>query len=345
MDTVARMPAADRAELFRSTADRIDLGGAFVEKDFWVCWTLGHLFDMASVRDMLMFKGGTALSKVFKLIHRFSEDIDLAIDYEPLRFGGERDPRRDMSRTRRERLLDEMMASCRAYIAGPFVEALRDRCKAILGETDDWSVELSVSDPNTVEFVYPLAGLERVTYLRPRILLELGTHAELMPSGRYTIASFAAEQFPKLFEQTSVPVNAITAERTFWEKATILHAEHHRPSDKALPRNHARHYYDMAMLARSPMCDDAANDLDLLRRVVAHKTKFYYSGWARYDLAVPGTLALVPPEARIPELRRSYEAMAVLVFGDPPPLEDILAELTRLEDRINRAAGTRIVRQ
>jgi hypothetical protein len=339
MDTVARMSAADRAELFRNTGAQMDIEGALVEKDFWVCWTLGHLFDMESVRDMLMFKGGTALSKVSKLIDRFSEDIDLAIDYEPLGFVDDRDPREDMSRTRREKLLDEMMASCRAYIDGPFIESLRERCVAILGPSDDWSVELSTSDPNTVEFVYPLAGLERVTYVRPRILLELGTHAEFIPSDRYTITSFAAEQYPKVFERTSAPVNAIKAERTFWEKATILHAEHHRPADKRLPGNHARHYYDMAMLARSPMCGDAVNDFDLLRRVVDHKTKFYYSGWARYDLAVPGTLALVPPDARIAELRRDYSAMSVMMFGDPPPLEGILAELADLESRINQAGG------
>jgi len=146
MDTVARMSAADRAELFRSTAAQIDLEGALVEKDFWVCWTLGHLFDIEGVRDMLMFKGGTALSKVFKLIDRFSEDIDLAIDYDPLGFGGHRDPRSDVSRTRREKLLEEMMASCRAYIAGPFLEAVRagvsigERHQGradILGEGDD----------------------------------------------------------------------------------------------------------------------------------------------------------------------------------------------------------------
>lgn len=251
MDKVARMSAADRTELFRNTAAQIDMQGALVEKDFWVCWTLGHLFDMEGVRDMLMFKGGTALTKVFRLIDRFSEDIDLAIDYGPLGYGGDRDLRGDMSRTRRQKLLDEMMASCRTYIAGPFLEALRSRCSAILGESDAWSMALSSSDPNTVEFAYPLAGLERVTYVRPRILLELGTHAELIPNDGYSITSFAAEQFPRLFEQASAPVKAIKAERTFWEKATILHAEHHRPSDKRLPPNHARHYYDMAMLAKS----------------------------------------------------------------------------------------------
>jgi hypothetical protein len=339
MDAVARLSAADRAELFGNTAARIDLEGALVEKDFWVCWLLGHLFDMDSVRDMLMFKGGTALSKVFELIERFSEDIDLAVDYKPLGFGGKRDPSGDMSRTRREKLLDEMMASCRSYIAGPFLAALRDRCGAILGDTDDWSVVPSSSDPSTVEFVYPQAGLERARYVRPRILLELGTHAELIPSDSYAITSFAAKEFPGLFQQGVAQVNAIKAERTFWEKATILHAEHHRPLDKAFPNNYARHYYDMAMLARSAMCSDAVNDLDLLRRVVDHKTKFYYSGWARYDLAEPGTLALVPPAVRIADLRRDYEAMSVMVFGDPPPLEDILDELAALEKRINGAGS------
>lgn len=154
-----------------------------------------------------------------------------------------------------------------------------------------------------------------------------------------TVTSFAAEQFPKLFKKAAAPVHAIKSERTFWEKATILHAEHHRPPDKALPGNHARHYYDMAMLARSPMCEDAVRDLELLRRVVDHKTKFYYSGWARYDLAVPGTLRLVPPDARIAGLSRDYESMSVMFFGDPPPIGDILADLAALEARINATAS------
>ncbi len=336
MDIVANMPADDRAELFRNTGAQMDLEGALVEKDFWVCWTLSHLFAMESVRDVLIFKGGTALSKVFRLIDRFSEDIDLVIDYEPLGFVGDRDPRTDMSRTRRRKLLDEMMVSCRDYIAGPFLQALRDRCEARLGDSETWSVALSTENPNAIEFVYPQAGVVQMAYVRPRILLELGTHAEFIPNGRYTITPFAAEQFPTVFGQASAPVNAITAERTFWEKATILHAEHHRLPDSAFPGNHARHYYDMAMLARSPMCEVAVNDIDLLRRVVEHKTKFYPSAWARYDLAVPGTLMLVPPDKRIAELQRDYAAMSVMIFGDSPRLDDLLATLADLEERINR---------
>ncbi len=335
MDTVAKMSAVERADLFRGTGAETGLAAALVEKDFWVCWTLGHLFDMEHVRDMLMLKGGTSLSKVFGLIDRFSEDIDLAIDYAPLGFVDDRDPAMDMPRTRRGKLLDEMMTACREYIEGSFLGALHDRCTEAIRASDAWALAVSDDDPNTVEFTHPSADLGPATYVKPRILLALGTHAELIPGGEYTIAPFAAEQFPGVFARPICVVKAIMAERTFWEKATILHAEHHRAQAKAMPGNHARHYYDMFMLARSAVCDAAVKDVELLQKVVEHKTKFYYSAWARYDLAVPGTLALVPPEERLSELRRDYDAMSVMIFGRPPPLEDVLDELAKLEDRIN----------
>ncbi len=334
MNAVANAQADERAELFRETGARMGLAAPLVEKDFWVCWTLGHLFGTTAVRDMLMFKGGTSLSKVFGLINRFSEDVDLVVNYAPLGFVGDRDPITDMSRTRRARLLGAMMKTCQEYIAGPFIEALQDRWTETILDADSWALVMSEDDPNTIEFTYPSAGVGTAAYVRPRILLELGTHAALVPSGTYEVTPFAAAEFPGIFTQQSCTVTAIKAERTFWEKATILHAVHHRPSDRPFPANYARHYYDMFMLARSAICDSAVRDVELLRKVVDHKTKFYYSAWARYDLAIPSTLALVPPEARRRELQRDYDAMSVMIFGEQPPIEDVLAELAELEARI-----------
>lgn len=339
MNKVAILPADQRFELFQETALRRGQQPAIVEKDFWVCWTLRHLFDIEDTRSALLFKGGTALSKVFDLINRFSEDIDLAIDYAPLGFTGARDPASSMSRTNRERLLDEMMEACHQYIAGTILPSVQTRFEEAIGGEGNWSLEIAADDPNTVRFAYPTAGLDVVDYIKPVILLELGTHAELIPSDEFTITPFAAEEFPDVFNEPSCSVRAIKAERTFWEKATILHAEHHRPPEKPLPGNHARHYYDMAMLARSPIGKEAAQDLDLLRRVVEHKKKFYYAAWARYDLAVPGTLSLVPPESRLGELADDYEAMAVMIFGDAPPLADVLATLAELANRVNESSN------
>ena len=94
MNRIAQMAAGERANVFSETADRNVLAGAIVEKDFWVCWILKQLFSIETLSDRLLFKGGTSLSKIFHAINRFSEDIDLAVDYAALGFIGDRDPRR-----------------------------------------------------------------------------------------------------------------------------------------------------------------------------------------------------------------------------------------------------------
>src|SRR5580693_8684897 len=104
------MPARDRADLFAETAARKALPEAIVEKDFWVCWMLQQLFSIDALSGRLLFKGGTSLSKVFHAISRFSEDIDLAVDYAALGFIGDRDPRQDgISTSKRNKILAEMM--------------------------------------------------------------------------------------------------------------------------------------------------------------------------------------------------------------------------------------------
>ena len=70
--------------MFAETAERKDVAEAIIEKDFWVCWTLKQLFSIDALAGRLLFKGGTSLSKIFHAINRFSEDIDLAVDYVAL---------------------------------------------------------------------------------------------------------------------------------------------------------------------------------------------------------------------------------------------------------------------
>lgn len=336
MDNVATMTPSDRADLFRETASRTGLIPALVEKDFWVCWTLQQLFSIPGVQDCLMFKGGTSLSKVFGVIQRFSEDIDLAVDYVPLGFTGDRDPVASMSNSRRTRLLQEMMRACQRYIDGPLLRAMRTRWAHRLGSTGRWTLGVSSVNPNSIEFVYESVVTSPQSYVRPLVLLELGTHAELIPSGNFTVRSFAAEQFPEAFELPDCSLRAIRAERTFWEKATILHAEAHRPAEKPMPPRYARHYYDMAMLVRSTVKGAACGDFDLLARVVAHKRVFYASAWSRYDLATPKSLTLVPPGYRFSALRQDYTAMRTMLFGEPPPFESLIDSITALQNELRQ---------
>ena len=169
------MSAEDRAQVFAETAARKGLAEAIIEKDFWVCWTLQQLFTIEALSGRLLFKGGTSLSKIFHAIDRFSEDIDLAVDYVALGFTGEQDPRReDISKTRRAHNLDEMMAECRRYIGGEFLDAVHARGEEVLGASGAWSLAVSKQDPNVVQFQYPVASTKGLDYVAPQVVLELG---------------------------------------------------------------------------------------------------------------------------------------------------------------------------
>ena len=336
MNRIAQMPAAKRAEVLGETADRKRLPEAVVEKDFWVCWVLKQLFSIETFQDRLLFKGGTSLSKIFKAIHRFSEDIDLAVDYAALGFVGEKDPRREgISRTKQLQILEEMMTACQRYIAEEFLQELGYRFESVLGAPGEWRLDVHPDDPNIVRFAYPRAVSKTVSYVRPVVILEMGTHAEFIPRDRFSLHSFVAEEFPDLDPEQEVRVVALAARRTFWEKITILHAEYHRPPDKALPGRYSRHYYDVAMMARGPIKEAALADRELLARVVRHKRIFYPSAWARYDLAQLGTVRLLPENSRVTALRRDYREMGVMIFGEPPAFDALVAAIGELENELN----------
>jgi hypothetical protein len=336
LNKVAQLDASARAEIFAETAERRGLPQALVEKDFWVCWMLAQIFSIEPFKDNLLFKGGTSLSKVFGAIERFSEDIDLAVDYTMLGFTGARDPLApELSRTKQTALLAEMLEACQKYIGSAFLDRLRERLVEVLGPEGPWKLAVDEHDPNVVHFFYPAAVKGKVPYIAPQVILELGTHAEFIPRGQFAIRSFAAEEFPKLFQQADVAVTSLLAKRTFWEKATILHAEFHRPAEKPLPPRYSRHYYDVAMMAARPVKQEAFGELDLLAAVVKHKQTFYASAWAQYPLAVPGTFKLAPAGSRIQALRQDYREMGVMIFGEPPPFDQIVETLAALEKELN----------
>ena len=337
MDRVAVAESRVRRDLFAETAHQMGVDARIVEKDFWVCWTLKQLFVLPNHGAHFTFKGGTTLSKVFGVIQRFSEDVDIAVDWVPLGFVGDRDPAAPRSKTRQAKLQDEMLGACRHFIAGDLRQELGRRFSDLLSQ--DWTLEVDPVSPDSLRFSYPRALSLESSYVLDPVVLELGTRAELVPSGDYDIVPYAAEHFPSSFRESSVRVRAIAAERTFWEKATILHAEHHRPAEKPSPPRYSRHYYDTVLLGRSEHGARALCDHALLERVVAHKRRFYPAAWARYDLARSGSMRLVPHETRLADLRRDYGAMAVMFFGARPTFEELLGGLDQLEERINGVGG------
>jgi hypothetical protein len=341
MDDVARRSAEERRDLFTEAAAQWgNIAPEVMEKDFWVCWTLKHIFDLGPPPAHLVFKGGTSLSKVFGVIERFSEDIDLSLSREDLGFIGDRNPYDAPSRKKQDALIDQLVARCTEAIATELLPRLSERFASVLGSADAWSISIDRFDAQTVNFAYPPGVLFGRTaslgYLRPFVRLELGARSDHWPAEDRSVRPYAAEVMPEQFAQAECRVRALDAERTFWEKATILHAECHRGAGKVPGERQTRHYYDLVKLYESPAGKNALTRPDLLKAVVKHKTLFFRSAWAKYEEAKPGSFRLVPPSERLDHLRADYAQMQeVMIFGESPTFDAILESLTALESEIN----------
>lgn len=324
MDIIASLSDKERIELFKETASRMHTTNAIVEKDFWVVWTLDKLFLDERLSEILMFKGGTSLSKVFGLIERFSEDIDLILDWHLLT---DENLFNERSKTKQDKFNKEINEKAKIYIKDKLLPIVSDiiqpHCKCKIDEEDSFSINIE----------YP--ALFSDAALLPQILLEIGPLALWLPSESYEISPFAAQHFPEKFKKPTCRVNAILAKRTFWEKATILHQEANRAENKKIPLRYSRHYYDLAMMAKSSVKNNALADLDLLKGVVDFKQKFYTCAWAKYEDAEVGTLKLLPPEFRYKELKEDYKSMQNMIFGESVDFDKIIAILQELEDEIN----------
>lgn len=348
MDEVARLAPSDRADLFRAAAETLGYSPAIVEKDFWVCWTLRRVFALPDPPADILFKGGTSLSKAFGVLDRFSEDIDLVLDRHGLGFTDERDPASpELSRKKRQSLIKELQHTCQTAVKDALLPRLRAEIAAALRDVpaSSWRIELSPDDPDqqTIVFFYSTAAesIERGSpYIRPQVLLEIGARGDHWPAEERPIEPYAAKAVPAAFRSHGTTVHVLAAERTFWEKATILHSLHHKPLSDAIGPRLSRHYYDLVRLAASQFGANALQQPDLLRAVAAHKDQMFPAAWARYDLAVPGTLKLVPPPERHEKLAIDYKQMREMIFSDPPPFDELLRELQRLEDQINMAGPT-----
>lgn len=331
MDKLARLPAEDRRDIFSEAAARLGIRPTIIEKDFWACVTLKMLFQKSRFAKSLVFKGGTSLSKAHGLIERFSEDIDLVLDWKLIGFGaGLRDPMQDFpSKSKQDQFNKEINRLAADYIARTLCPELED---VLRQENVGQSATVDPADPHTVNIRYPAAFAE--TYIRPEVRLEIGPLASWVPSATHVVRPYAFDVLPEVFENPDCEVVAIAAERTFWEKATILHQEAHRTTQ--IPQRYSRHYYDLYKLALSRVRASALADTKLLQDVVAFKQRFYPSVWARYDLAVPGTLKLLPATpSQIRDLERDYDEMQVMLFGAVPEFDNILEELKSLAAEIN----------
>jgi predicted nucleotidyltransferase component of viral defense system len=337
MNKVAQLSNEEHHELFQQTANNRGINLQIIEKDFWVCWTLKQLFELPKIGEYLIFKGGTSLSKVYGIIERFSEDIDVAIDRKYLSFTDENELA-NLSRNKLNQKIEELDKICQEIVEKELLNLLGESFSKTLSELS-WQLKMDNDDPygQTILFEFPrMTQNAPLDYIKPIVKIELGARPQNQPIERHKIQSYSAEDFPQIFENPTTEITVLSAERTFWEKATILHDQFHRPENYKTADRISRHYYDFYQLVNSEIGKKALENIDLLKSVVENKKMFFYRAGANYDDALIGKLHLIPNENRLDALKKDYEKMNQMFFSEPPKFETILQKLSVIEKEINQ---------
>ena len=322
IEKIALASASERRAIFLEASKIRKMNASMIEKDFWVCWTLNRIFSDSSLQKLLCFKGGTSLSKVFNVIERFSEDIDLILNCDAILNGRELIQE---SKNKQNLLNKSLIEDSQKYIA----TTLKTKIREVIGNI--CSVDVDDNDKNILNVKYP-RGLDD-SYLLPFIKLEIGPLASWIPNDNYQIKPYIDCIDELNFDDIIVPT--IVAERTFWEKVTILHREHFRSEKHKHPERYSRHYYDLFKMGNSSILNHSLQRLDLLEAVVDFKKRFYPCSWANYDLAKPKTIELMPSEYNLDFLKNDYKKMELMIYGDYPEWNEIIEFLKNLEQIIH----------
>ncbi len=328
IEEIAVLTDEERAEIFRETASVANITEAVIEKDFWVCWALYLIFSNEMLSRQVLFKGGTSLSKCYGLIERFSEDIDLILDWGLLT---DEEPYLERSNTQQDRFNKNMEANAQAYVKDNMLPQIEE----LMGEFCQFRID--EDKPRSIIIIYPKSF--NSPYIKPEIELEIGPMSAMTPNSSFKIAPYCKDVVEGVVGDTNFIINAIEAKKTFWDKITILHVEAHRPENKKQPARYSRHYYDIYQMLNSEIASEAIDDLELLKTVVEFKRKFYPQNWAKYDDAIAGNYKLIPDDFRIELLKKDYVQMEEMIFGAYPDFDDILKAVAEFEIKLRAAHG------
>ncbi len=259
--------APEQALIIRETAARRGLLPVMVEKDFWVSWTLAVLFAHPEFGGQLVFKGGTSLSKVFGVIERFSEDIDLSVGPEFLDIS-EASMEAPGSRKQIETRMKELETACINRIRKRFLPELEKIAVAVLGRRAggaawmEFEVDATTHSP-AVLFNYPSVAPTGYEYLRRFVKMEFGSLTDQRPVGTHAIRPWLAEEFPKHIRRFSLPTGGAGTRTDILGREPRFCTRNIIATRATLIRDRfSRHYSDMAA---------AGLDTPLLKRALARR--------------------------------------------------------------------------
>ncbi len=334
-DYFLNLPKKQRFALLQQYAPATDMLPFILEKDIWVCWALQQLFAMPNPLQMA-FKGGTSLSKVYQVIDRFSEDIDITVDYRGFVEVVKGTESRSEIMRLSEKLKNFLLEYTKDKIKPYFEKVMSEQFGQGAGQID-----LS-GDGEKLYIHYPSAFDDKsVGYLSSSVLLEFGGRNITEPNEERKVSPYISRVLSGyLFPDPIVTVLAL--QRTYWEKATLIHVECNRPNERPEKSRLSRHWYDLYQMSNNLSDFQSLDAYKILHDVVRYKKVFFHYSYANYDLCLTGSLQLVPKGKLQTALEVDFKSMidVGMFYNEPPSFQKILDRLTQVEQILNESIRT-----
>ncbi|MES9881164.1 MAG: nucleotidyl transferase AbiEii/AbiGii toxin family protein [Sedimenticola sp.] len=239
-----------------------------------------------------------------------------------------------MKGTTPKKYSDRLKSYVREYANTIVLPHIQDQLKEF-PYADEYTTEIS-NDGEKIWINYPSVVKEGSNYIKRHILVELGGRNVIDPNERHTVVPDAATIVDTV-DFPSSEVIVLSPERTFWEKATLIHVECNRTKPRNNYNRFSRHWYDMVKMSQHDIGKAAINNRKLLEDVINHKQVFFYYSHANYEACQKGELNLIPNGDLLSRLHSDYEEMlaANMMYGEPPSFDELMDELNGIEQNIN----------
>ena len=324
-----------RRRVIDQTAIKIGLPEQAVEKDLWVTTMLQVVFSMPYA-DKILFKGGSSLAKIGHLISRFSEDIDLAFDRSLFGITG------DIGSKQLKKLRKGSSTFVRDNFAPTFDATLAsyglDKFCSVRVEPDGEG-DATYPEPRKVYIAYKSVYSDKMPYLLPEVVLEVGARSLFEPTEKAMVTSIIHDTLGIVTDIDDVEITAATPGKTFLEKAFLLH-EIFSTGNCANAARRTRHMYDLEKMMDLPLADAAVKDSHLWETIRHHRETFTHIRDVDYSPDVRSRLRLTPPDEFLSEWRIDYQAMTeAMMYGEKQEFDILLKRMKELEQRFKSQAA------
>lgn len=331
MNNYIQLTDAQKQIVLTQCKNKLGLPEQVVEKDYWVTVMLQLIFD-SELREHIIFKGGTSLSKNGNLIERFSEDIDLSVNYEY--FGLTDEPtkkqlkklRKSSSLFVREALVNTLASQIERY-------GLKDQLSITV--EPDGEGDSTYPEPRHIYIQYQSVLPVFLDYIKPTITLEVGARSLMEPSVEIPVKTIIQEALPQI-NTDAVPVNVTTAapQKTFLEKAFLLHELFSVEHDTLPAKRRSRHLYDLNRMMDRDFAIAAVHDDVLWEHIRHHRERFTSMLGVDYSGDIRNRICLVPPEKHIEDWKKDYQYMCdSMIYGEKPTFTELIESIRELERR------------